>query len=74
MCVFTRDAYLNMIQYMKALGMELKDIKRHLEKPNHSLMERVLYQKSLQIDEQIRKSNYQKRAIERTLQSFQRNG
>ncbi|WP_324823069.1 hypothetical protein [Sinanaerobacter sp. ZZT-01] len=63
-----------MIQYMKALGMELKDIKRHLEKPNHSLMERVLNQKSLQIDEQIRKSNYQKRAIERTLQSFQRNG
>ena len=29
-----QSAYLDMIQYMKALGMELKDIKKHLEGHN----------------------------------------
>lgn len=67
-----QSAYLDMIQYMKALGMELKDIKKHLEGHNPSLMKSVLNQRSSQIDTQIRELKYQKRAIERTLQSFQR--
>ncbi|MGX8702702.1 MerR family transcriptional regulator [Caproiciproducens sp.] len=67
-----QSAYLDMIQYMKSLGMDLKDIKKHLELGDPSLVKSVLRQKSLQIDEEIRRLKYQKRAIERTLQSYQR--
>lgn len=67
-----QSAYLDMIQYMKSLGMDLKDIRRHLEHGDPSLIKSILHQKSSQIDEEIRRLKYQKRAIERTLQSYQR--
>ncbi|MNO99846.1 Multidrug-efflux transporter 1 regulator [compost metagenome] len=67
-----QSAYLDMIQYMKALGMELKDIKKYLEQRDPSLMKSVLKQRSAQIDAQISDLQYQKRAIERNLQNFQR--
>jgi DNA-binding transcriptional MerR regulator len=67
-----QSAYLDMIQYMKALGMELKEIKTHLEGHDPSLIKSVLEQRSSQIDVQIHELKYQKRAIERTLRSLQR--
>lgn len=67
-----QSAVLDIIQYMKSLGMKLTDIKKHLEDRNPSLIKSILRQKSLQIDEEIHKLKYQKRAIERTLQSYQR--
>lgn len=67
-----QSAYLDMIQYMKSLGMKLTDIKKQLEYKDPSLIKSILYQKSLQIDEEVKKLRYQKKAIERTLQSYQR--
>lgn len=66
-----QSAYLDMIQYMKSLGMKLTDIKKQLEYKDPSLVKSILYQKSFQIDEEIKKLQYQKRAIERTLKSYQ---
>ncbi|MEA4964556.1 MAG: MerR family transcriptional regulator [Oscillospiraceae bacterium] len=65
-------AILDMIQYMKSMGMKLTEIRKHLESRDPALIECILRQKSLQIDEEIRDLRYQKRAIERTLQSYQR--
>ena len=43
-------AQLDMIQYMKSLGMSLKDIKMHMEDKNIDMMKSVLRQKSSQIE------------------------
>ncbi|NLH01064.1 MAG: MerR family transcriptional regulator [Clostridiales bacterium] len=67
-----QSAVLDMIQYMKSLGMKLSDIKKHLECKDPALIKSILHQRSLQIDEEIRELKYQKRAIERTLQSYRR--
>lgn len=66
-----QSAYLDMIQYMKSLGMKLKDIQKQLELKDPALIKSILCQKSDQIDLEIQKLKYQKRAIERTLQSYQ---
>lgn len=66
-----QSAYLDMIQYMKALGMELKDIQKYLEVRDPSLIQSVLKQRRSQIDAQIRELRYQKRAIDRTLKNLQ---
>lgn len=63
-------AYLDMIQYMKSLGMKLKDIKKQLETRDPSMIKSILSQKSSQIDTEIHLLQQQKRAIERTLQSY----
>lgn len=65
-------AQLDMIQYMKSLGMNLKDIKEHLKCKEISGIKSILYQKSKQIDEQINELKFQKRAVERTIKSFER--
>lgn len=67
-----QSAYLDIIQYMKSLGMDLKEIKKQLENEDPSVIKSILNKKSSQIDAQIRELKYQKRAIERTLQSYQR--
>lgn len=67
-----QSAILDMIQYMKSLGMDLKEIKKHFESKDPSLIKSILTQKSSNIDNEIRELKYQKRAIERTLQSYQR--
>lgn len=67
-----QSARLDMIQYMKSLGMSLKDIKKQLNSKEMPLIASILRQKSAQIDEQIRELKYQKRAIERTIESFER--
>lgn len=63
-------AYLDMIQYMKSLGMKLKDIKKQLETRDPSMIKSILSQKSSQIESEIHLLQQQKRAIERTLQSY----
>ena len=67
----SQSAYLDMIQYMKSLGMKLNDIRRQLEHKDPSLIKSILCQKSDQIDMEIRRLKYQKRAIERALESYQ---
>lgn len=65
-------AQLDMIQYMKSLGMSLKEIKKHLGNNDLLHIQSILHQKKNQIDEQIRELKFQKRAIERTIESFER--
>jgi DNA-binding transcriptional MerR regulator len=67
----SQSAYLDMIQYMKSLGIKLNDIKRQLELKDPSLIKTILRKKSDQINTEIRGLKQQKRAIERTLQSYQ---
>lgn len=67
-----QSAQLDMIQYMKSLGMTLCDIKKRLDKNDFFLMKSILESKSEEIDEQIKKLKYQKRAIERTIESYER--
>ena len=67
-----QSAYLDMIQYMKALGMDLKEIKKHMEERDLSLVKDVLGRRISQIDAQLGTLQYQRRAIERTLMGFSR--
>lgn len=66
-----QSARLDMVQYMKSLGMSLRDIKAQLDDGDITVLASILRQKSAQIDEQIRLLKYQKRAIERTIESFE---
>lgn len=63
-------ARLDMIQHMKSLGMELRTIKEQLDKKDLSLLRNILEQKKDAVEEQIRQLKYQKRAIERTITSY----
>ena len=67
-----QSARLDMIQHMKSLGMSLKSIKEQLDKSDLSLVKSILSRKSDNIDRQIKELKYQKRAIERTLESYDR--
>lgn len=64
-------AYLDMIQYMKSLGMKLRDIQKQLELRDPMLIKSILKERENQIEDEIRFLHQQKRAIERTLQSYQ---
>lgn len=67
-----QSAYLDMIQYMKSLGLELKEIKKYLEANNPLLIKNILEQKNTQLSDKIKELQYQKRAIERTIERLQR--
>jgi DNA-binding transcriptional MerR regulator len=64
-------ARLDMIQYMKSLGMSLKTIKEQLDKKDISLLKSILEQKKASVDKQILDLKYQKRAIDRTISAFE---
>lgn len=67
-----QSAQLDTIQYMKALGMPLKEIKTHMKKWDMGRVKQLLRENRDAIDERIRELNLQKRAIERTLDSYER--
>ncbi len=67
-----QSAVLDMIQYMKSLGMNLRDIKTQLDNKDLDYLGNVLHQKQRQIQEQIGDLKMQRRAVERTLESFER--
>lgn len=67
-----QSAQLDTIQYMKALGMPLKEIKTHMEQWDMGRIKQLLRENRDAIDEKIRELNLQKRAIERTLDSYER--
>ncbi|SFO04402.1 MerR family transcriptional regulator [Proteiniclasticum ruminis] len=67
-----QSARLDMIQYMKSLGMTLKDIKEQLEDYDIAHLANILQKRQAQIDFQMKELSCQKRAIERTLESFDR--
>ena len=49
-----QSAVLDIIQYMKSLGMSLKEIQLQLEKKDLTLIESVLREKQRQTEEEIR--------------------
>ena len=67
-----QSAQLDTIQYMKALGMPLKEIRTHMKKWDMGRVKQLLRENRDAIDEKIRELNLQKRAIERTLDSYER--
>lgn len=67
-----QSARLDMIQYMKSLGMSLKDIKKQLRNCDIGMIKSILEQKSRQIDEQMEALKFQKRAVERAIVNYDR--
>lgn len=67
-----QSAKLDLIQYMKSLGISLKDIKKQFDNMETPLLKSILNQKNDQINFQIKELKFQQRAIERTIESFER--
>ena len=67
-----QSALLDIIQYMKSLGISLKDIKLQLERLDLAQIESALREKQRQTDEEIRRLKAQRRALERAIESFSR--
>ncbi|QTQ13204.1 MerR family transcriptional regulator [Treponema parvum] len=67
-----QSAVLDMIRYMKALGMNLKEIKMQLNEKDMYCMHEILLQRQNQIDRAIADLKCQRRAVQRTLESFER--
>lgn len=67
-----QSAVLDIIQYMKSLGISLKEIKKQLDEHNLDAIETALREKQRQTEEEIRKLKCQRRALERTADSFAR--
>ncbi len=67
-----QSALLDIIQYMKSLGISLKEIKYQLEQKDLSQIESALREKQRQTEEEIRLLKCQRRALERTIESFSR--
>ena len=67
-----QSAVLDIIQYLKSLGMSLKEIRAQLQSPDVNEIEASLRRRHAQIDEEIRSLHIQQRAIRRTIESFER--
>lgn len=67
-----QSARLDMIQYMKALGMSLKDISEQLKYCDISLIKNILKKKSLEIDYEEESLKLKKRALERAIINYER--
>lgn len=67
-----QNARLDMIVYMKELGMSLTQITQILQKEDISLIEELLSQKNEQIHQQMRQLKAQHDAVERAIMSIER--
>lgn len=67
-----QNARLDMIQYMKELGMELKEIKSILDRKDLDLIEDVLMQKKEQTLQEMQELKFKMEAIDRTVASIKR--
>ena len=67
-----QNARLDMIVYMKELGMSLAQISQVLQKEDISLIEELLSQKNEQIHQQMRQLKAQHDAVERAILSIER--
>ena len=67
-----QSACLDMIQYMKSLGMSLKDIKEVLDLQDMKVVEQILNRKLEDIEEELKQLVITKTAILRALDSLQR--
>lgn len=67
-----QNARLDMIAYMKELGMSLAQITQALQKEDISLIEELLSQKNEQIHQQMRQLKAQHDAVEQAIMSIER--
>ncbi len=67
-----QNARLDMIQYMKELGMGLKEIGEVLESGDVKLIESILIKKKKQVKDQMVRLELQLAAISRTIESLER--
>ncbi|NLN96786.1 MAG: MerR family transcriptional regulator [Eubacteriaceae bacterium] len=67
-----QNARFDLIQYMKELGMALKEIANILEKEDLQLIETTLIKKKEATLQAIENLNYQKNAIHRTIENIDR--
>lgn len=67
-----QNARLDLIAYMKELGMNLKEIKELLDKEDLNLIEAILIKKKAAIDQEIAERVRQRDAIKRTIYSLER--
>lgn len=65
-------ATLDMIQYLKSLGMTLKDIEVQLKTYDTKLIKRFLEEKSRNIDAEIEELVHQKNALQRAMRNYER--
>ena len=66
-----QSARLDIIQYLKNLGMTLKEIKEIFDSKNLELLQEKLEESKLQINNQIIQLNEQKAAIQKKIDSFE---
>ena len=66
-----QSAQLDMIQHMKALGMSLKDIREQMKHFDPDMLRNILYRNLDAIDQKAQELMYRRRAIERTLESYE---
>lgn len=67
-----QSAHLDMIQYMKELGMPLKEIKLHMKQNNIEFFKSILEKQKDKINNQIKELQYKKKAINRTIDCYDR--
>lgn len=67
-----QNARLDMIAYMKELGMSLSEIENVLKKEDITLIEDILAKKNEQIHQQIRELNARHDAVNRSISSIER--
>ena len=67
-----QNARLDMIAYMKELGMSLREIQGVLEAEDIALIEQILARKNEQINEQMRALRLRHNAVERAIASIER--
>ncbi len=67
-----QSAQLDMIQYMKSLGMSLKQIKQQFQKEDIKEIQNILKKQSKNIDKEIKKLNYMKKAVEASIENYER--
>ncbi|MDD2483783.1 MAG: MerR family transcriptional regulator [Eubacteriales bacterium] len=65
-------AKLDMIQYMKAIGMNLSQIKECFDENNVSKLRQILERQKVNIEEQIDEMKHAKQAVERAIESYKR--
>lgn len=67
-----QNARLDMITYMKELGMSLVEIAGVLKQEDITLIEEILARKNEQIHEEIRQLRFRHEAVERAIESIER--
>jgi len=67
-----QSAALDMIQYMKALGMELNEIKKQLECQDIDALEQMLEKQYILIEEKVSEFTQMKKAVAKSLESYKR--